>query len=207
MKLLRIIGLASMAFLILNACKPKDDKATFGELDLAQIAADTSMQTTIEASFEFVKDLPFKNSEVYSVVNGGYTGFKDVLITKKRTVTLYDTLGIITLDNERIIQAFLTDLDSNNSPEIHIVVEVPQSKLQYDRVMIYANQQWREVKMDISYQGLNPTGTHEWTTVSPFLVHKFSIYDKSDTTIKGNAIHYFKLKNNTFILEKSEATL
>ncbi len=207
MKLLRIIGFASMVLFVLNACKNKDTTDEFGEVDLAQIAADTTMQSTIEGSFEFVKDLHFKNSEVYSIVNGGYTGFKDVLITKRRTISIYDTLGTITLENERIVQAFLTDFDDNNSPEIHIIVAEPMSKLQYDRILILDNQKWREAKINISYSGFNPTGTHEWTSTTPFLVHKFSIYDKSDTTIKGNATQYFKLKNNTFILEKSEASL
>lgn len=207
MKLLRIIGLASMVLFVLNACKNKDNTAEFGEVDLAQVAADTTMQATIEGSFEFVKDLSFKNSEVYSIVNGGYTGFKDVLITKRRSISIYDTLGIITLDTERIVQAFLTDLDENNSPEIHIIVSDPMSKLQFDKVLIYDNQKWREAKMEIPYKGFNPTGIHEWTSTVPFLVHKFTIYDKNDTTIKGNATQYFKLKNNIFILEKSEATL
>jgi hypothetical protein len=206
-KLARIIGLASMLLFFFNACKNKDTTEKFGEVDLAEIAADTTMQSTIEGSFEFVKDLQFKNREVYSIVNGGYTGFKDVLITKRRTISIYDTLGVITLESERIVQAFLTDLDENNSPEIHIIVAAPMSKLQYDRVLVFDNQKWKEAKMDIPYSEFNLTGIHEWTSENPFLIHTFSIYDKSDTAIRGSATQYFKLKNNTFILEKSEATL
>lgn len=63
-----IFFLLVIFYLSLHSCSnnPKKENA-FGNIDLEAIAADTTMQSNIEASYEYVKDHPFRGNRVFSV--------------------------------------------------------------------------------------------------------------------------------------------
>ncbi len=71
--------------LILCACKPKSDGIEhLGNIDKEAIAADTTTQVIIDNSFEFVKDLDFKDRR-FTVLTGGYVDFKQVVVVETKT--------------------------------------------------------------------------------------------------------------------------
>ncbi len=100
--------------LIMSACTPKSDGIEhLGSIDKEAIAADTLTQVIIDNSFEFVKDLDFKNRR-FTVLTGGYVDFKQVVIVETKAEKQIDTLYHLSPDSvTRIVDAFITDLDAN----------------------------------------------------------------------------------------------
>jgi hypothetical protein len=115
---------ALFSFLFFTSCVQKNDKSQEDLSDKEAIAADTSMQVMIEKSFEFVKDYNFNNKHVYSVVHGGFTAYKNVLILEKKSVNNYDTIFIFKIPiDEKLNNVFLTDFSKADVPVFNVVCQ------------------------------------------------------------------------------------
>jgi len=191
----------------LSACdsktEPKQD-----DIDMVAVAKDTAMQVIIDNSFEYVKDHSFENRR-FTVITGGYTNFKDVMVAESKGSINSDTLYYLKTDSaERITGSFVSDLDANHSPEIHLLIRNKNTKKVADRVIALVNNKWREIPIvDDREVVARESSNDEWFVNGNLLVRKYPNYDKGLDTAKGTTWLYYKLKNNIFTLEKSEAVL
>lgn len=190
--------------LILSACKSKSDGIEhLGNIDKEAIAADTATQVIIDNSFEFVKDLDFKDRR-FTVLTGGYVDFKQVVVVETKANKQIDTLYHLSPDSvTRIVNAFVTDLDANKSPELHLIFKHTPSNLLSDSVVLSYGGRWSKATF---YTDKKVAGV-EWTVKDGFLVEKGKLLNNTKDTVQGYEWLYFKLKNNNFKPEKAEAVL
>lgn len=192
---------ASVLLLIIfiSSCnQPQKEEKVFGELDREAIAADTTMQTNIEASYEYVKDHPFKGNRIFSIINGGYTGFKDAIVAEKISMTDLDTIIILKLHNELITNTFLTDFDNNSSPEIHIITRPKGEKYFINYILIQNGKKWSTQKVSLEKMMDGYEQDEKWS------INENSLLLEFPNTTALRRIH-FKLKNNRFVTEKSDS--
>lgn len=200
--------LLSLFFLFFNSCSNKaKPENTFGSIDLEAIAADTTMQSNIEASYEYVKDHPFRGNRVFSVINGGYTGFKDAIVAERITMLDFDTLVILELDNELIEQSYVTDFDDDRSPEIMVITRLKGGKYFVNYIVTKKGEGWSAQRMSLEQmmKGYYRKGAN-WTLDTEMLQLEYPYFKTpTDTLNSGISRIYFKLKNNRFVAEKTDS--
>jgi hypothetical protein len=203
-----IFFLLVIFYLSLHSCSnnPKKENA-FGNIDLEAIAADTTMQSNIEASYEYVKDHPFRGNRVFSVINGGYTGFKDAIVAERITMSDFDTLVILELDNELIEQSYVTDFNDDRSPEIMVITRPKGGKYFVNYIVSKKGQNWgtQRISLEQMMSGYDKKGAN-WTLYTAMLQLEYPYFNApSDTLSSGISRIYFKLKNNRFVAEKTDS--
>ncbi len=198
------IVLALFIGLILSACKPKSDGIEhLGNIDKEAIAADTTTQVIIDNSFEYVKDLDFKDRR-FTVLTGGYVEFKQVVVVETKANNSIDTLYHLSPDSvTRIVDAFITDLDANKSPELHLIFKHIPSNAVSDSVVLNYSGRWTKATFETNKKVVGV----EWAVKDGFLVEKGNLLNNTKDTVQGYEWLYFKLKNNNFKPEKAEAVL
>lgn len=196
--------LALFIGLVCSACTPKSDGIEhLGNIDKEAIAADTTTQVNIDNSFEYVKDLDFKDRR-FTVLTGGYVDFKRVVIVETKADKQVDTLFFLSPDSvTRIVHSFITDLDGDKLPELHLLFKHMPSNAISDSVVLNNRGVWKKAVFESSKKVIGV----EWFVKDGFLVEKGNLLNNTKDTVQGYEWLYFKLKNNIFKPEKAEAVL
>lgn len=119
-----LVILTSASLFLLSSCQNRGPAIdTFGQLDSAQVAADTTMQVNMDRSYEYQKVLPENDTVVYDFLaydkpkGSSNPEWESKFIVIRRTSSFQDT--IIKDHRAGVVQhVSLCDLDQNGKPEI-----------------------------------------------------------------------------------------
>lgn len=116
--------LLTLTFILLTGCQDHQPPIeNFGQLDSAQVAADTTMQVNMDRSYEYQRSLPESDTVVYDFLaydkpkGSSSPEWESKFIVIRRTRSDQDTI-IRDARSGTVQQLWLSDLNSNGRSEI-----------------------------------------------------------------------------------------
>ena len=188
---------------------------TFGQLDSARIAADTSMQDNMDLSYEYQKTLILNDSVVYDFLaydkpsNTDSKKWEGKFIVIKRTNTRQDTI-IKDSRSGPVKGLCLADPDNDGKPEIIFYEDNTAQKYSWV-VRIYspiAEGRYREIRL--TEFGVKPDPDHyrggdTFLVYQSYLIRHYPYYEKAgDTVAKGSWWQSYKLSKGKPILNSEK---
>lgn len=187
-------------------------KNTFGDLDPAGIASDTTMQVDMELSYEYQKSLVQNDSTVYDFLAynkpKGKTGkeWESKFHIIRRTSHSGDTIakGPRSGTVQRI---WLCDLDQNGQEEI-MFYEYPKTSKGRVALIAYeigAGQKAHPIQIDLKEDMQHYRGRDTFFVSQDRLVRRFPYYVQTqDSTATGAKWQSYKLSSGKLVLEKEK---
>ena len=214
----RIFFSALIIFVCLfSACSPPPaPKAdTFGELDSARIAADTSMQANMDLSYEYQKSLILNDSVVFDFLAYDRPSLSDAkkwegkFIVIQRTSTRQDT--IIRGSRFGPVKGLcLADLNGDGRPEMLFYEDQTAQKYRW-LVRIYSPRPdgvYKEIRwteLDVKPSPDHYRGGDTFFVYQNYLIRRFPYYEKSvEESTNANLWQSYKLNNGKLVLENEK---
>ena len=202
---------------IFSACsnKPAPKPDTFGELDTARIAADTSMQANMDLSYEYQKSLALNDSVVFDFLAYDRPTLTDKekwegkFIVIRRTNTRQDTV----VKGSRfgpVKGLCLANLDKVDGHEIMFYEDQTAPKYKWV-VRIYrpahdgSYQETRFTELDAKPSPDHYRGGDTFFVYQNYLIRRFPYYETSgEKNSKANLWQSYKLNNAKLVLENEK---
>ena len=215
----RSISLSALAIFVclFSACSPPPAPKvdTFGELDSARIAADTSMQSNMDLSYEYQKSLVLSDSVVFDFLAydrpslDDKTKWEGKFIVIERTSTSQDTV-IRGARFGPVRGLNLTDLDGDGRPEILFYENQTAQKYKW-LVRIFSPKpdgSYREIRwteLDAKPSPDHYRGGDTFFVYQNYLIRRFPYFEKDvEESTKANLWQSYKLNNGKLILENEK---
>ena len=206
-------------FGLFSACSPDkstDAQKTFGEVDKTVIAADTTMQTNMDLSYEYQKTIKLNDTTLFDFLAYDRPSrdkpkeWEGKLIIIRRTNSRQDT---VVKDNRlgNVKGLSIADLDQDGRPEILFYEDQTVDKNNW-HLRIYSQKAdgtfkgiyWRE--LDAKTANDHYRGQDTFFIYQNHLIRRYPYYEPNNiaTTTQANLWQSYKLSHDLLVLENEK---